>query len=508
MSVSAESALITTNNRPPTPFPYFVTQSFWEESLWFYRLAFKLLAETESNRKGENNDGSIENYWLKSLPKSFSTPLHWNDEDLEQLQYPSLVQKVQQQKKDWKAFYDKWQSCIFSSSDINQLSPKAVSYNRFVWALECVNSRAFSGVYEGSEASDRKKLLLFATSLGILWPALHLGTFDQSFSALIVVAVSIIARDVIFSKVAQLKRYVLCPSVDMFNHKSTAQSDVSYNYFSDTFEVRIDNSYQPGEQVFISYGKQSNDRLLQFYGFVDADNVFDSYDFNCGVLELILKYADDITNIDPIPTTPNLTPQQRLQVIAEALENTPLVDEDKTSASPSKRTVSAHTVRVFRSAPASSIKKIETSKSNGGKEENNAVLQNVADILSKKKESAALTSRFDDLTVRALRALFSSNTEWNALFSASPVVSLEQLGRPLSADSEAVLNRALQTIVASELASKATSLKDDEALLTRYLATPVQTKSVSASGKFDDKEVTALAFRIEKKKILQQALSL
>jgi len=115
--------------------------------------------------------------------------------------------------------------------------------------LECVNSRAFSGVYEGSEANDRKKLLFFATGLGLLWPALNLGTLDQSISALVVVAVSIIARDVIFSKVAQLKRYVLCPSVDMFNHKSTALSDVSYNYFSDTFEVRIDNNYQPGEQA-------------------------------------------------------------------------------------------------------------------------------------------------------------------------------------------------------------------------------------------------------------------
>jgi len=169
-------------------------------------------------------------------------------------------------------------------------------------------------------------------------------------------------------------------------------------------------------KVFISYGKQSNDRLLQFYGFVDADNVFDSYDFNCGVLELILKYADDITNIDPIPTSPNLTPQQRLQVIAEALENTPLVNED--SSSLSKRAVSAHTVRVFRSTPASSVKKQETSKSVNG-EDSSAVLQNVADILSKKKESTALTSRFDDLTVRALRALFSSSTEWKSLFPAT-----------------------------------------------------------------------------------------
>ena len=73
-------------------------------------------------------------------------------------------------------------------------------------------------------------------------------------------------RDFIFARLGQLKRYVLCPVVDMFNHRSTAKADVSYNYFTNQFEVRIDSGYQAGEQVFISYGKQSNDRLLQYYG--------------------------------------------------------------------------------------------------------------------------------------------------------------------------------------------------------------------------------------------------
>ena len=32
-----------------------------------------------------------------------------------------------------------------------------------------------------------------------------------------------------------------------------------------------------GEQVFISYGPQGNDSLLQFYGFVEAGNPHDTY---------------------------------------------------------------------------------------------------------------------------------------------------------------------------------------------------------------------------------------
>lgn len=32
-----------------------------------------------------------------------------------------------------------------------------------------------------------------------------------------------------------------------------------------------------GDEVLINYGQQSNDRLLQFYGFVESSNPADSY---------------------------------------------------------------------------------------------------------------------------------------------------------------------------------------------------------------------------------------
>ena len=37
------------------------------------------------------------------------------------------------------------------------------------------------------------------------------------------------------------------------------------------------DSLMQGEQVFISYGKQSNDSLLQYYGFVEPDIPHDTY---------------------------------------------------------------------------------------------------------------------------------------------------------------------------------------------------------------------------------------
>lgn len=67
-----------------------------------------------------------------------------------------------------------------------------------------------------------------------------------------------------------LRRYALTPGIDFLNHSAaiSPRGQVSFRYFGDNFEVRADRSFNPGEQVYISYGAQSNDSLLQYYGFV------------------------------------------------------------------------------------------------------------------------------------------------------------------------------------------------------------------------------------------------
>ena len=89
----------------------------------------------------------------------------------------------------------------------------------------------------------------------------------------------------------------------MFNHNSNSNAEASFNYFSGSFELRTD-SYGKGDQVYINYGKQSNDRLFQYYGFVEENNPYDSYDFGATPLELILKYSDKIAETVEIPNSP------------------------------------------------------------------------------------------------------------------------------------------------------------------------------------------------------------
>ena len=64
----------------------------------------------------------------------------------------------------------------------------------------------------------------------------------------------------------------------MANHSSGKGAEVEYDYFKDSFFSQADGTYQRGEEVFVSYGTQTTDSLLQFYGFVEtADNGSDMY---------------------------------------------------------------------------------------------------------------------------------------------------------------------------------------------------------------------------------------
>lgn len=508
VSVPGNLVFEVTNTRPPVPFPNFLSQKLWEECMWDQRLAFLLLHE-----QFVVGEGSEKAFWLKQLPVSYSTPLHWDPEVLSQeVQYPALAGKVEKQREEWKALYEKWKGDSSTSSSIGK-----VGFDDFVRALECVNSRAFSGTYEGSNAGQRQSLLLFTGALTLAFPLLNFGTWEQSLSAALAVGLSIIVRDVFFSRASGLKRYVVCPFVDMFNHMSTASSDVSYNYFTNVFELRTE-SFSSGEQVFISYGKQSNDRLLQMYGFVDCDNPFDVYDFGQGVLEVLLRSGDDLP---PIPDEPS--PQQRLTSIADALRITEV--EDATVRG-SKRGPPLRgdevPVRFFRIAPGI-----------GGAEALGVEGILKAAAVRKGEGVAGTIARFDSVSTRAIRALYSTPQEWKSLTdSANKIGNLEKLGTPLCSATEAKVANALRSIASLELASKSTDINQDLALFETlkqkrgsatqgspnnnskgFSSAPAKTSTAAAaaavpnpSGPYQDALFSALAFRIEKKKLLLEAI--
>ena len=196
--VAHKSTIEVTDDKHPSPFPDFVQPKIWQISLWYQRMAFNLLYIYKGSEKGKN-----ESYeWIRTLPRSFATPLHWNEYELDQLQYPALGEKVLKQREDWRLFYDNWQMSSSESSPA-----RACAYVELEWAVECCLSRAFSDTHESSPAQQRSSsLLLFAGLLGVAWPVLGLGGFEQSLGAVLTVGSTILIRDMIYSKLGAFKR--------------------------------------------------------------------------------------------------------------------------------------------------------------------------------------------------------------------------------------------------------------------------------------------------------------
>ena len=112
--------------------------------------------------------------WLDSLPRQFTTPLHWtSSEDAaagapllrELLQYDHLVDAVQRQRETWKRHYD-------------NLALPGMSWEDFVWGCECARSRAFSGAYTGSAFNPA--VYAFTLLLVTIYVGLQLGTLEQA----------------------------------------------------------------------------------------------------------------------------------------------------------------------------------------------------------------------------------------------------------------------------------------------------------------------------------------
>ena len=244
---------------------------------------------------------------------------------------------------------------------------------------------------------------------------------------------------------------------------------MSYGYFSDRFELKTEG-YAAGQQVFISYGKQSNDRLLQYYGFVDDDNPHDVYDFGAGFIDVVVKYADDLSV--KVPARPS--PKERLETVAVAITRTAVQPSVPKERRQERFTGSAAgtgeelTTRCFRTPPAPT----------GG---------------------FSIADKFDDVTVRALRVLFSSPEEWDTLSAAGRLTSLDGLGAPLSAQTEKTVAAALLDIIRLELQQKTTSLADDLVTLQELRAATAPAAAYS--------DVAAVAFRVQKKKLLSDALN-
>lgn len=164
---------------------------FYKDAPWFVKMGVLLLRE-----RGRGRASPVWGY-VEQLPSSIDTPVRWAPAELEELQYEAAVKEVcvfyllctlkyypvatwdvqccraasaldlhahwhprpapratpqiQQQQGAWRQQYD--QFCAAARAAQGGGGGNKYSYEDFLWGLENVRSRAFSGPYTGSSGA-------------------------------------------------------------------------------------------------------------------------------------------------------------------------------------------------------------------------------------------------------------------------------------------------------------------------------------------------------------------
>lgn len=279
VSLARESAIAV---EPRSRCPDDCDKDWWKSAPWYMKMAAMLIKERKLGSKSQLSG------YVASLPTDVDVPLQWEVPEVQELQYSPIVAAIERQKAQYAEFMNE----MVAKTSINP------SYEDLVWALSCIRSRSFSGPYIGSRLSERIKGAGLVAALALANISIFNGSVEQTLNAIVAVAVFNLLYELLLSR--DVKVYLLAPGVDFINHSPDVETDLSYDYFQDSYAVRSDREYTKGDQVFISYGKQTNDALMQYYGFCLSDNPLDVF-----VIEDLQSYVKQELGLEVLPSIEN-----------------------------------------------------------------------------------------------------------------------------------------------------------------------------------------------------------
>eukprot|EP00466_Bigelowiella_natans_P020399 jgi/Bigna1/134142/aug1.24_g8850 len=197
-------------------------------------LSLYLLYEYFEKQRREQKSSRLEGYFV-SLPGDINSLLSFSDDDMAELQCPSDdacpgLAGVSLARKEALAHLQKTHEVLTPSlTKMGVFQAETLSKENLTWAYSMVRSRSFS------LSPDNDTIL------------------QQGF--------------------------LMAPFADLINHHNIGpltEQQYAYNVTTKTLEIRADQDYAGGEEVFISYGALSNPHLLLNYGFSLPDNILES----------------------------------------------------------------------------------------------------------------------------------------------------------------------------------------------------------------------------------------
>ncbi|RUP24850.1 SET domain-containing protein [Jimgerdemannia flammicorona] len=181
------------------------------------------------------------------LPKKFSTPMFWNDDELRHLDGTGVIGKIGKEEAE-KAYTDILLPIINAHPEVFSLTVHTVDLFHICGSLIMAYS------FEGEPAAST------STSA------------DQSDS-----------DSDSDSDAAPPTVITMVPLADMLNHR-TGHNNARLFYEPTQLEMRCIKNIARGEQVYNTYGDRPNADLLRMYGFVDEMNEYDVVEISGNVV--------------------------------------------------------------------------------------------------------------------------------------------------------------------------------------------------------------------------------
>lgn len=269
------SAVIHVVDGDPSPVPG-ISDAAWRALPWQPRLAHALLRARRGTRFGP---------YVATLPAVPTRAARIDQRLLDKACYPPVTRDAAREREAQRA----WLEVVRADGELRD-----VGEEEWLWALDAVFSRAFSGNL-GEEVA-RAPLAARAVAFGT---AMVVSTSEQAPAAVRVAAscalLYLAATEFLADSSeggeegeAQQSRvcYGLFPMVDAINHRTRSATRIEHVGSDDTFALRADGACEAGAEYFHSYGRLSNDVLLARYGFVERQNPADVYVFNDFVARL------------------------------------------------------------------------------------------------------------------------------------------------------------------------------------------------------------------------------
>jgi len=260
ISTPVQQCLVAIDNNPDS----FTVREF--ERIWqrvkkgTNRLALLLLHEWN---KGEQ---SPLHEYISILPEpgSLGTPIHWKEEILQEFPYKQTVLDVDRQRRSWQMLY----------SIVTELHPQGTdfaSFERFLWAMEMVSSRAFQG--EVLQSKDTETTCTSSTNIkatandnafrpwlvpvggltgvGLTAAAFNAALFDQTIAGLLLTAIVTVS---VLPSVLQPRSSacVLLPVIDSCNHRGARPNcEIALVPLNGKFTMKAMRSIPNAEEVLI-----------------------------------------------------------------------------------------------------------------------------------------------------------------------------------------------------------------------------------------------------------------